>query len=142
MYVEYAAGRGNSEIPTERCPKREAGRECRDAWVSTGKNPARAYLWSDLWKRSRANLGASRVPEMRMGTTEPAPSFLKKGSASLRKKDFLPVTVCESLACMRRLPRKSRVSSGRRYLPVRRTSAPGMRKLRRGKEATSCRSEE
>src|SRR2546430_15427206 len=52
-----------------------------------------SYFLSDLPKRARANLGSSRVPVMRMGTTEPAPSFLKKGSTNLRKKDFLPVTV-------------------------------------------------
>jgi len=44
---------------------------------------------------------------MVIGNTVPAPPFEKNGSIAFRKNDFVPVTICESFACIFKFPRIS-----------------------------------
>src|SRR5579862_2360772 len=57
-----------------------------------------------LWPRSNPYTGCWAEPEILMGTKAPFPCLEKNGSASFSKNDLNPVVVCESLACILKLP--------------------------------------
>jgi len=56
-----------------------------------------------LCPRSRPKEGWSRWPVILIGNSV-CPSLRKKGSTTFSTNDFMPVVVCEILACIRSLP--------------------------------------